>query len=172
MTRAIRQCSESDIPAILEIINDAAQAYRGVIPADCWHEPYMTRPALERDTARGLKFWGWEDSGRLIGVMGLQKVADATIVRHAYVRTADQGKGIGGALMQELRNQVFGLLLVGTWADAEWAIGFYQRHGFRLVPEDEKESLLRVYWSIPPRQAEVSVVLRLTGALEGATGMR
>jgi N-acetylglutamate synthase-like GNAT family acetyltransferase len=155
----IRRCTQADIPAIDAIINEAAEAYRGVIPADCWHEPYMSRNALEAEIAAGVNFWGWEESGALVGVMGLQKVRDAMIVRHAYVRTAHQGRGIGGTLLTELASQVAGQLLVGTWAAAEWAIRLYERHGFRLVSTEEKDRLLGTYWSIPSRQRETSVVL-------------
>lgn len=155
----IRRCTDVDIPAVDVIINESAEAYRGVIPADCWHEPYMSRAALEAEIAAGVNFWGWEESGALIGVMGLQSVRDATVVRHAYVRPAHQGRGIGGALLTALGSQVAGPLLVGTWAAAEWAIRFYEQHGFRLVSMEEKDRLLGVYWSIPSRQQETSVVL-------------
>ena len=155
----IRRCTEADLAAIEAIVNEAAEAYRGVIPADCWHEPYMPRHELLAEITAGVQFWGWEDAGALVGVMGLQQVRDATLIRHAYVRTAQQGRGIGGALLSELAGQATGPLLVGTWADASWAIRFYQRHGFRLVPPAEKDRLLNTYWSIPPRQQETSVVL-------------
>jgi GNAT superfamily N-acetyltransferase len=155
----IRRCIDQDIPAVDVIINESAEAYRGVIPPDCWHEPYMSRAALEAEIAAGVNFWGWEESGALIGVMGLQNVHDVTLVRHAYVRPGHQGRGIGGALLTALASQVAGPLLVGTWAAAEWAIRFYERHGFRLVSLEEKDRLLSVYWAIPPRQQEQSVVL-------------
>lgn len=155
----IRRCVDADIPAIAGIINESAEAYRGVIPADCWHEPYMSRPALEAEIIAGVRFWGSEESGALIGVMGLQNVRDATLIRHAYVRPAHQGRGVGGALLAALGSQVGGTLLVGTWAAAEWAVRFYERHGFRLVSTEEKDRLLSVYWSIPLRQQEASVVL-------------
>jgi GNAT superfamily N-acetyltransferase len=155
----IRRCVDADIPAIAGIINESAEAYRGVIPPDCWHEPYMSRPALEADITGGVNFSGWEESGALIGVMGLQNVRDATLIRHAYVRPTHQGCGVGGALLAALGSQVAGTLLVGTWAAAEWAVRFYERHGFRLVSMEEKDRLLSVYWSIPLRQQETSVVL-------------
>ncbi len=155
----IRRCSAADIPVIDSIINEAAGKYRGVIPADCWHEPYMSRADLEREIAAGVNFSGWEDSGALIGVMGVQRVKDATLIRHAYVRAAHQGKGIGGKLLRELSDDVRGKLLIGTWADASWAIRFYLGHGFRLVPTDEKNRLLDTYWSVSSRQRETSVVL-------------
>jgi GNAT superfamily N-acetyltransferase len=155
----IRRCSNADLPTIESIVNEAAQAYRGAIPADRWHEPYMTRDALDAEIAAGVEFWGWDDAGALIGVMGIQPVRDVTLIRHAYVRTGRQGRGIGGSLLRFLSERATGPLLVGTWAAAEWAIRFYQRHGFRLVPPDEKDRLLDTYWSIPARQRDTSVVL-------------
>ena len=158
----IRRCADGDFAAIESVINEAAQAYRGVIPADCWHEPYMTASALKAEIDAEITFWGWEDSGALIGIMGIQQVRDVTLIRHAYVRTAHQGRGIGAALLTFLAGQAPGPLLVGTWAAAEWAIRFYQRHGFRLVSPAEKDKLLGTYWSIPLRQKETSVVLVYT----------
>jgi len=158
----IRRCVNADFPAIEAVINEAAAAYRGVIPADCWHEPYMTGATLQTELDAGVNFWGWQDSGALIGVMGIQHVRDVTLIRHAYVRTAHQGQGIGGALLSFLAHQTTGPVLVGTWAAAEWAIRFYERHGFRLVQTAEKDRLLSTYWSIPTRQKETSVVLMLT----------
>lgn len=155
----IRHCTEADLATIDAIINEAAQAYRGVIPTACWHEPYMPRSDLEAEIAAGVAFWGWEDVDTLIGVMGLQKVRDATLIRHAYVRPAHQGRGIGGALLTTLAGQTTGPLLVGTWAAAEWAIRFYARHGFRQVSVPEKERLLKAYWRVPVRQQKSSVVL-------------
>jgi GNAT superfamily N-acetyltransferase len=155
----IRDCTDADIPTIHAIINEAAEAYRGVIPADCWHDPYMPLEDLRGEIAAGVNFWGSEESGALVGVMGLQKVRDATLVRHAYVRRVSQGRGIGGALLTALRAQVSGPLLVGTWADAIWAVRFYERHGFRLVSTEEKDRLLHTYWTIPSRQQATSVVL-------------
>jgi len=142
------------------IINAASEAYRGAIPADCWHEPYMTRSELSAEIASGINFWGWDNFNTLIGVMGIQKVRDVTLIRHAYVRKAQQGRGIGGKLLAALTGQATGQVLVGTWAAAEWAIRFYERHGFRMVPTSEKNLLLESYWSIPLRQQETSVVLR------------
>ena len=158
----IRRCVDDDFPAIESVINEAAQAYRGIIPADRWHEPYMTASALKAEIDAEVNFWGWDESGALIGIMGIQPVRDVTLIRHAYVRTAHQGRGIGGALLTSLADQATGPLLVGTWAAAEWAIRFYQRHGFRLVPPEEKDRLLSTYWSIPSRQKETSVVLVYT----------
>jgi N-acetylglutamate synthase-like GNAT family acetyltransferase len=140
-----------------EIVNAAAVAYRGVIPEDRWHEPYMGTAELEGEIAAGVEFWGYEDDGALIGVMGIQPVKDVTLIRHAYVSPAAQGRGIGGALLAELDARGTGQMLVGTWAAASWAIGFYERHGFVAV--DHPATLLRRYWSIPERQIQTSVVL-------------
>ena len=155
----IRPCSEAEIPFIETIINEAAGAYEGVVPADCWHEPYMPLADLMKDIADGVQFWGWYDSGTLTGVMGVQRVRDATLIRHAYVLSAHQGRGIGGALLATLVRQSSGQLLVGTWEAADWAIRFYQRHGFRLVPAEEKDLLINTYWKISQRQRDTSVVL-------------
>src|SRR2546421_1097267 len=122
----IRSCTDADIPAIEAIINDAAEAYRRVIPADCWHEPYMPRDELLDEIAKGVEFCGWDENGVLVGVMGLQKVRDVTLIRHAYVQSSHQGRGIGGALLKHLAEQTTTPLLIGTWADAHWAIQFYQ----------------------------------------------
>jgi len=155
----IRTCTGDDFETIYTIINDAAQAYRGVIPTDCWHEPYMSRDALTRAIEAGVSFFGIDNDGTLEGVMGLQRVLDVTLIRHAYVRTESRGRGLGSLLLEELRRQTTGRVLVGTWADAQWAIRFYQRHGFQLVPEADKDRLLRTYWEVPERQRQVSVVL-------------
>jgi len=157
----IRRCTDADVPTIDAIINEAARAYQTVIPSDCWHDPYMSRSELLSEIASGVDFWGWADSGSLVGVMGIQKVRDATLIRHAYVRSAYQNRGIGAALLKALVVRSSGKILVGTWAAAEWAIRFYQRHGFRLVPMDEKDRLLSIYWNISRRQQEASVVLEL-----------
>ncbi len=145
------------------IINAAAEAYRGVIPDDCWHEPYMSAAELDAEIAAGVAFWGAADSaGALVGVMGIQPVLDVELIRHAYVDPARQGEGVGGALLQHLLDSARpGRLLVGTWAAATWAIAFYERHGFRLVTPAEKDELLARYWDISPRQVETSVVLSL-----------
>ena len=155
----IRRCTENDLTAMESIINEAAEAYRGVIPADCWHEPYMPGSELEGQIKAGVDFWGWDESGNLMGVMGIQKVRDVTLIRHAYVRRVSQGRGIGSALLTSLAGPVEGPLLVGTWAAAVWAIRLYERHGFRLVSATEKDRLLSTYWNISPRQRETSVVL-------------
>ena len=161
MSDPIRLCVEADVPAMCAIVNDAAQAYRGVIPADRWHEPYMPEAELRGEIDAGVVFWGWEEAGRLLGVMGLQDVQDVALIRHAYVVTASRGRGIGGRLLGVLLERTARPVLVGTWAAATWAIRFYERHGFVLVPPAEKELLLRRYWSIPDRQIDTSVVLAL-----------
>jgi len=155
----IRQCDASEVELIYSIINDAAEAYRGVIPDDCWKEPYMAKDELQHEIDQGVVFWGYEQDGELVGVTGIQHLQDVTLIRHAYVRTAKRNQGIGGKLLSSLRQQATRLLLVGTWADALWAIRFYENHGFQLVSWEEKERLLRKYWSIPERQVETSVVL-------------
>jgi N-acetylglutamate synthase-like GNAT family acetyltransferase len=156
---AIRPCRPDEFGAIGEIINDAARAYRGVIPADRWHEPYMPPAELKRQMEAGVIFWGLEQGGKLAGVMGIQPVQDVTLIRHAYVRTTFRNRGIGGQLLKHLCNLAPGPVLVGTWAAATWAIAFYEKRGFRKVIPTEKDRLLRQYWSIPDRQIETSVVL-------------
>jgi GNAT superfamily N-acetyltransferase len=158
----IRPCRDEERSAILSIVNAAAEAYRGVIPADRWHEPYMPAHELDAEIAAGVAFWGDERDGELVGVMGIQPVRDVHLIRHAYVRPAAQGTGVGRALLDYLAAQVEGPLLVGTWASATWAIRFYERNGFSLVPTARKNELLRDYWEIPERQVETSVVLELT----------
>jgi N-acetylglutamate synthase-like GNAT family acetyltransferase len=158
-TILIRGCDDTDFEAIYAIINDAAEAYRGVIPSDCWKEPYMTREELQHEINEGVEFWGYEYESELVGVMGIQHVQDVALIRHSYVRTAKRSRGIGGTLLSSMRRQTTRPILVGTWADASWAIRFYEKHGFRLVSPREKDELLRRYWSIPSRQIETSVVL-------------
>jgi N-acetylglutamate synthase-like GNAT family acetyltransferase len=155
----IRRCTDADFAAILTIVNDAAQAYRGHIPADRWHDPYMPEAELRHEIAAGVTFWGWEQDGEVRGVMGLQDVRDVTLIRHAYVATAARREGIGGKLLGFLLERASRPVLIGTWAAATWAIRFYEKHGFRVVSPDEKERLLRKYWRIPDRQIETSVVL-------------
>jgi GNAT superfamily N-acetyltransferase len=155
----IRPCRDDERPAILALVNAAAEVYRGVIPPDRWHEPYMPADELDREIAAGVAFWGYEDEGALAGVMGAQPVGDVELIRHAYVVPGRQGRGIGGALLEHLVQRGTRPLLVGTWAAAEWAIRFYRRHGFEPVPPEEASALLRRYWSIPERQIETSVVL-------------
>jgi len=155
----IRRCRDDESEAILEIVNAAAEAYRGVIPDDCWHEPYMRPEELDGEIAAGVAFWGYEADGALVGIMGIQPVEDVVLIRHAYVRPERQGEGIGRALLTHLRGMTDRPMLIGTWAVAEWAIRFYERNGFELVSESRKNELLRAYWDIPPRQIETSVVL-------------
>jgi GNAT superfamily N-acetyltransferase len=155
-TRRIRR---ADLPAALAIVNRAAQAYRGVIPADRWRQPYMPARELRAEIAHGVRFSVAEENGRLLGLMGLQDRGDVTLIRHAYVAPAAQGKGIGTRLLRELQDRTRKPLLIGTWAEAAWAIAFYRRNGFRLTTKNEKDALLRRYWSIPERQVETSVVL-------------
>lgn len=155
----IRPCIPDDFDTIHAIINDAAQAYRGVIPEDCCPEPYMPRAELQQAIADGVRFFGFDEGEKLIGVMGLQQVEDVTLIRHAYVRTACRSHGVGGRLLAYLRSQSASPVLVGTWAAALWAVRFYQKQGFELVGQEEKERLLRRYWGVPQRQIETSVVL-------------
>ncbi len=155
----IRLCRDDERDDILLIINAAAEAYRGVIPADRWHDTYMPGAELDRERAAGVVFWGYEDGGRLAGVMGLQDVRDVNLIRHAYVAPAKQRGGIGGKLLDHLQRTSTKPVLVGTWAAASWAIRFYERHGFVLVSPARKTALLKSYWNIPERQIETSVVL-------------
>jgi GNAT superfamily N-acetyltransferase len=155
----IRPCRDDERPAILAIVNAAAEAYRGVIPADRWHEPYMGAGELDGEIAAGVAFWGYEADGELIGVMGIQPVGDVDLVRHAYVVPGRQRGGVGGALLAHVRKLSDRPMLVGTWAAAAWAIRFYERRGFELVSPERKTALLQTYWSIPERQIETSVVL-------------
>ena len=158
-TTSIRACTPNDFEAVHAIINDAAEAYRGVIPPDCWKEPYMPKKELQDEIDAGVQFWGYETRGELIGVMGIQNVQDVALIRHAYVRTPERNRGIGSILLAHLRQRTTRPILVGTWAAATWAIRFYEKHGFRLVSVREKDELLRKYWSISTRQIETSVVL-------------
>ena len=155
----IRVCIDDDFEAIFQIINDAAEAYRGIIPVDRWHEPYMPREELRAEVSAGVVFLGYEKDGELAGVMGTQDVQDVTLIRHAYVRTSQRGQGIGGELLGRIMDQATKPVLIGTWADAVWAVRFYENHGFKVVSTQEKETLLRKYWNVPDRQIETSVVL-------------
>jgi GNAT superfamily N-acetyltransferase len=156
---SIRPCRDDDLATILAIVNSAALAYRGVIPPDRWHEPYMPLAELQHEIAAGVAFWGYETEGGLVGVMGVQPVRDVDLIRHAYVLPDHQRRGVGGALMEHLRRRTTRRTLVGTWAGASWAIDFYQRHGFELASTERKDILLKTYWNIPERQVETSVVL-------------
>jgi len=159
VTTRIRIAAPVDVDAIFAIVNSAAQAYRGVIPADRWHEPYMPREELDREIADGVEFWVAEDGGKIHGVMGIQDRGDVALVRHAYVSPGLQRGGIGTMLLRHVLALTAKPVLIGTWADATWAIDFYRRNGFTLVAEAEKNVLLREYWSIPARQVATSVVL-------------
>ena len=155
----IRKCSENDFDMMYSIINDAAVAYKGVIPVDRWKEPYMPKDELRRQIDEGVSFWGFEDWGELVGIMGIQPVRDVTLIRHAYVRTACRSHGIGSTLLAFLLKEITTPVLIGTWTDAAWAIRFYVKHGFTQVSVEEKTRLLKTYWSIPERQVETSIVL-------------
>jgi GNAT superfamily N-acetyltransferase len=156
---SIRPCRDDELTAILAIVNAAAEAYRGVIPADRWREPYMPLGELESEIADGVAFWGCEVDGELVGIMGIQAVRDVDLIRHAYVSPASQGRGVGGVLLEHLTRSTERRMLVGTWAAADWAIRFYRRHGFEQVAPERKTELLKAYWTIPDRQIETSVVL-------------
>jgi len=155
----IRKSVKADFAAMLAIINDAARAYHGVIPADRWHEPYMPSDELKTEIAEGVVFWVAEEDGRLLGVMGIQDKGDVALVRHAYVAPTTQRNGVGTKLLHHVEGLVDKPILIGTWAAASWAIEFYRRNGFTIVPTDHKDHLLRKYWSIPARQIETSIVL-------------
>jgi GNAT superfamily N-acetyltransferase len=156
---SIRPCRAGERDEILAIVNAAAEAYRGVILEDRWHEPYMPGEELDAEIAAGVEFWGYEDGAKLLGVMGIQQVRDVDLIRHAYVAPESQGRGIGGAMLEHLLARAARPMLVGTWAAADWAIRFYERHGFAYVGPERTAELLREYWDIPERQIETSVVL-------------
>jgi GNAT superfamily N-acetyltransferase len=155
----IRRCDNHDFDQILSIINDGALAYKGIIPSDRWKEPYMSKGDLEHEIKDGVGFSGWEEHEQLLGVMGAQDVQDVCLIRHAYVRTKNRNQGIGSRLISHFKELTQRPILIGTWADATWAIRFYERHGFRMVDARQKDSLLRRYWKIPERQIDTSVVL-------------
>ena len=155
---SIRRCRDDERAGIVVIVNSAAEAYRSVIPADRWHEPYMPADELDAEIEAGVAFWGYEDDGALVGIMGIQPVRDVDLIRHAYVDPGRQRHGVGSA---HLKRSTTRRILVGTWAAADWAIAFYRRHGFELVPAERKAELLRTYWTIPERQIETSVVLAM-----------
>lgn len=155
----IRRCAEADLPALYAIINDAAQAYKGVIPADRWREPYMPREELAQEIGDGVRFWGLESEGELIGVMGVQGKGEVDLIRHAYVKTSRRRTGAGTRLLRHIESLTRRPILIGTWADADWAIRFYEKHGYRLQSREETARLLKKYWDVPARQAETSVVL-------------
>ncbi len=155
----VRKCTDQDTPALYAIINDAAQAYKGVIPADRWHEPYMPMDELREEIRDGVQFWGYESDGELIGVMGMQDKNDVALIRHAYVKTARRNQGIGTKLLRHLESMTTKPILIGTWIDATWAIRFYEKNGYRQLSRIDTEHLLRKYWSVPDRQIATSVVL-------------
>jgi GNAT superfamily N-acetyltransferase len=155
----IRLCSQRDINTIYEIINDSANAYEGHIPADCYHQPYMPQDKLLSEIADGVVFYGYEEDGSLIAVMGIQDRGPVTLIRHAYTRTERRGEGIGSKLLEHLLGITTKPVMIGTWRGATWAVTFYQKHGFKLASEEDKDRLLQEYWSIPHRQVETSVVL-------------
>jgi len=155
----IRPCRSDETGVIGEIINDTAQAYQGVIPADRWKEPYMSLTELTAEISEGVRFWGYATRGRLLGVMGLQDKDEVVLIRHAYVRNTHRGQGIGGRLLRHLEGLSRQPILIGTWAAASWAIRFYEKNGYRAVSAAEKDRLLNRYWCIPKRQVQTSVVL-------------
>ena len=158
--RLIQECRPDDFKFMLDLINQAAQVYKGKIPADRWAEPYMPVEELEHEIASGVRFYGFEENGRILGVMGIQEVGEVTLIRHAYVLPGRQNQGIGGKLIEHLKSLTrTPHILAGTWAAATWAISFYEKHGFRLLSAEESRRLLKKYWSIPQRQIETSVVL-------------
>ena len=160
----IHKLANADFQTILNIVNDAAQAYKGKIPVDRWKEPYMPPQELEEEIESGVEFYGYSENKELIAVMGIQPVGDVTLIRHAYTLTNRQRKGAGEKLLNHLLNLArTDRILVGTWETAPWAIKFYEKHGFVLLPREETNRLLRAYWSIPERQVETSVVLELKG---------
>ena len=165
----IRPCRDDERPAILAIVNAAAEAYRGVIPPDCWREPYMPAAELDAEIAAGVAFSGCVVDGALAGVMGVQRVRDVDLIRHAYVAPGAQRRGIGAALLEHLTAEADRRILVGTWAAASWAIAFYERHGFSLVAAADTAALLRAYWSVPERQIENSVVLSSSSSSTAGT---
>jgi GNAT superfamily N-acetyltransferase len=155
----IRKCTEADLSALYEVVNDAAQAYRGIIPADRWHEPYMPMEELKSEMAAGVRFWGCESGGELLGVMGIQDKGEVDLIRHAYVKTAQRKQGIGSELLRHIEKLARKPILLGTWTAATWAVAFYEKNGYRRLSRQETGRLLRKYWSIPERQIETSVVL-------------
>lgn len=162
----LRAHESADVPDIHAVINDGAKAYRGVIPADCWHEPYMSVAALESEIEAGVNFTLAVDRNVAVGVMGIQDRGEVALIRHAYVRTSSQRRGYGAALLEHVRKAYAQPLMIGTWVAAVWAIAFYRAHGFELVDEVDKENLLRRYWRVPQRQIDASVVLADGAAIE------
>lgn len=171
---SIRLCNDQDIADIHQIINDAAQAYKGVIPDDRYHEPYMSMEELNYEMKDGVVFWGIEENDELLGIMGIQDKGEVSLIRHAYVRTRQRNGGIGTKLLSHLMSLTDKPVLIGTWASADWAIRFYEKNGFKLVSPSEKKELLNTYWNVPERQIETSVVLsdgKLVRGINGASVM-
>ncbi|HET9823721.1 MAG TPA: GNAT family N-acetyltransferase [Chitinophagaceae bacterium] len=159
----VERCTSMDFQEIYEVINDAARAYKNVIPDDCWHEPYMAESELRLQIELGVEFWCYKEDNKILGVMGIQDKGEVTLIRHAYVRTMARHRGIGSKLLAHLKTLTTTPVLIGTWAAASWAVTFYQKHGFRLLSQKEKNKLLGKYWTIPNRQVETSVVLASAG---------
>ncbi len=155
----IRECTDKDFDEILAVINDGATAYRDVIPADCYHEPYMSKQDLRIALKEGITFWAKENDEAICGIMGIQNVDDVTLIRHAYVRTSQQRNGVGSKLLSHLLRLANLPVLVGTWRAADWAIQFYRQHGFEILSQEHMSEILQRYWSISERQIETSVVL-------------
>ncbi len=154
-----RSDDQRDFDIIHEIINESSMAYKGIIPPDRWHEPYMSKKELQTQIDEGVEFWNYAEHNEILGIMGIQDKVDVTLIRHAYVRTSSRQKGIGGKLLKHLISMSETPILIGTWKDASWAIDFYKKHDFRVLSDEEKNKLLRIYWSIPERQVETSIVL-------------
>ena len=159
MSLSIRPCPEEELEEIHAIINDAAEAYRGKIPTDCWHEPYMSQNDLNKEIENGVEFWVSGGAKGINGVMGIQDKTDVCLIRHAYVRSNAQRGGVGSVLLKHIETLTQKPILIDTWADAGWAIQFYQKHRYQLIDKAETPSLLDKYWGVPKRQVETSVVL-------------
>ena len=155
----IARCTDGELLLVNAIINESAQVYKGIIPADRWHEPYMSLSEMKDEMVQGVIFYGYHLDGALVGVMGIQEVKDVTLIRHAYVLTEFRGQGVGRLLLEHLKQLTTRPILIGTWKATTWAVKFYQQNGFRLVDEEEKNRLLKTYWTVPQRQIEESVVL-------------
>lgn len=162
--------AEGEVATACDIVNESAMAYKGVIPSDCWHEPYMPLAHLKSEIAKGVRFYGCHLGEELVGVMGIQDVKDVTLIRHAYIRTAYRSRGIGRALLQRVAGLTERPILVGAWKDAVWAVRFYQHNGFTLLDPSTKNRLLDTYWTIAPRQRDESVVLANPYALAKLIG--
>ena len=156
----IKKYTKNDTSKILHIINDASLRYKGIIPDNCWHEPYMSKQELIDELSDGVRMFGYHHNSKLIGVIGIQKIKDVILIRHAYTLTSHQGKGTGSALLKYLiKKNHDSRLLVGTWQSAIWAIQFYKKFGFILHTKDQSALLLKKYWKISSKQIKNSVVL-------------